>query len=205
MESLTIHPIFSILDTADNCIYSQNKEFKTAFESFRNKLIKLNEKEKGVFQIYRQIREVEAKITFIQNKYAKTTDYEKSRILDRLLTIVTIEKELVNMRLAYPESFEIKGKKAGAELKSKLKWSGSQCDLIELIIAIINSQVISTVDGKPLTQVYLIAMFEKFFNIQIKYPHFLKSEIYRRKKASTPFIDRLRENVLKQITNYYEK
>ena len=205
MERLVVHPIFSLLDTSDSCVPSQNIEFSTSFKSFRSKLIRLSEKRTSLNQIYREIREAEAKILYLKNNNAQAhiSNYEKSRILDKLLTIISIEKELIKMRLSFPQSFEEHEK--STEIKSNLKWSGSQCDLVELIIAIINSQVISTVDGKPLTQVTLIGMFEKFFNIRLKRPYDLKAEIFRRKKASTPFIDRLRTNVLQQIDNYYSK
>ncbi|MDC9722206.1 MAG: RteC domain-containing protein [Urechidicola sp.] len=81
-------------------------------------------------------------------------------------------------------------------LSSKLFWTGSKTDLIELIYALHSSGTINsgTADIKEMA-----AVCEQIFNIDLGNYYHTFIEIRSRKSNSTKFIDKLKESLLKRI------
>lgn len=81
-------------------------------------------------------------------------------------------------------------------LSSKLFWTGSKTDLIELIYALHSSGTINsgTADIKEMA-----AVCEQIFNIDLGNYYHTFIEIRSRKTNSTKFIDNLKESLLKRI------
>jgi len=80
--------------------------------------------------------------------------------------------------------------------QSKLFWTGSKTDLIELIYALHSSGVVNsgTVDIKELASVC-----EQLFNIELGNYYHTFIEIRSRKCNNTKFLDRLKESLIKRI------
>lgn len=85
--------------------------------------------------------------------------------------------------------------------QSKLFWTGSKTDLIELIYALHSSGVVNsgTVDIKELA-----SMFEQTFNIELGSYYHTFIEIRSRKSNSTKFLDKLKESLIKRIEDLDE-
>ena len=81
-------------------------------------------------------------------------------------------------------------------LSSKLFWTGSKTDLIELIYALHSSGTINsgTADIKEMA-----AVCEQIFNIDLGNYYHTFIEIRARKSNNTKFIDKLKESLLKRI------
>ncbi len=85
--------------------------------------------------------------------------------------------------------------------QSKQFWTGSKTDLIELIYALQCSGMVNsgTVDIKELASV-----FEQIFNIELGNYYHTFIEIRSRKCNTTKFLDKLKESLLKRITELDE-
>ena len=200
METLTGHPIFNLLDKHISSASMPNEnDLKMEIIRFHEELIAF-ERESDICQFYRLIRGIEIKIACIKSKCNSDL---KIRLFEAILSIVKTERELLCLRLKHPESFIKLSTKH--KLFSNLKWIGNKCDIMELILAFVGSGLVTTMDGAPLTQIMVVKYFEQLFNIDLKRPVDLKNQIYRRKKESTPFMERLKQNIEQQIENYYKK
>lgn len=76
---------------------------------------------------------------------------------------------------------------------SELIWNKSQSDLVELIIALYESNAITTPRGK-LTKKDLLTVIGNFLNMPINNPYVRISQLISRKKENTPFLTALQKN-----------
>lgn len=85
--------------------------------------------------------------------------------------------------------------------QSKLFWTGSKTDLIELIYALQSSGVVNsgTADIKELA-----AVCEQIFNIELGNYYHTFIEIRSRKCNNTKFLDKMKESLLKRIAELDE-
>ncbi len=101
------------------------------------------------------------------------------------------ELQLVEDRKEHPELFNV-------EVKSErqLQWTGDTIECCELLNALVASEVISGQNGQKLAFSDIVKSFEEFFNIKLGSSREVKRKIIGRKKLSTIFLDRLRQNLI---------
>lgn len=83
----------------------------------------------------------------------------------------------------------------GCKRKSALRWNGTDSDLIELVAALMAAGSVDCAEGKKLTIVDVIRVFEDAFNIKINALYTKRGKVFDRCTDSTPFIDSLRKKL----------
>ena len=83
--------------------------------------------------------------------------------------------------------------------KSTLRWNGTDNDLIELVAALMAAGVVDCAEGKKLTVVDVIRVFEDAFNLKINALYTKRGKVFDRCTVSTPFIDSIRKSYIKML------
>ncbi len=83
--------------------------------------------------------------------------------------------------------------------KSTLRWNGTDNDLIELVAALMAAGVVDCAEGKKLTIVDVIRVFEDAFNLKINALYTKRGKVFDRCTVSTPFIDSIRKSYIKML------
>lgn len=128
---------------------------------------------------------------FTDEQFSTSQDSTVATIMAYDMLIVYLQQEIEklenNVETMIPKSMY---------KQSKLFWTGSKTDLIELIYALHSSGVVNsgTVDIKELASVC-----EQLFNIELGNYYHTFIEIRSRKCNSTKFLDRLKESLIKRI------
>lgn len=78
--------------------------------------------------------------------------------------------------------------------KSTLRWNGTDNDLIELVAALMAAGAVDCAEGKKLTIVDVIRVFEDAFNLKINALYTKRGKVFDRCTDTTPFIDSLRKS-----------
>ncbi|MEY8586304.1 RteC domain-containing protein [Phocaeicola sartorii] len=87
----------------------------------------------------------------------------------------------------------------GCKRKSSLRWNGTDNDLIELVAALMAAGAVDCAEGKKLTIVDVIRVFEDAFNIKINALYTKRGKVFDRCTDSTPFIDSLRKSYIRML------
>ena len=87
----------------------------------------------------------------------------------------------------------------GCKRKSALRWNGTDSDLIELVAALMAAGSVDCAEGKKLTIVDVIRVFEDAFNIKINALYTKRGKVFDRCTDSTPFIDSLRKSYIRML------
>lgn len=128
---------------------------------------------------------------FTDEQFSTSQDSTVATIMAYDMLIVYLQQEIEklenNIETMIPKSMY---------KQSKLFWTGSKTDLIELIYALHSSAVVNsgTVDIKELASVC-----EQLFNIELGNYYHTFIEIRSRKCNSTKFLDRLKESLINRI------
>jgi len=126
------------------------------------------------------------------SQFSTNADFKVAKIManDMLQAYLLSELEALDNYMQKPSNTSFP--------KVKLTWTGSKTDLIELIYALDTEGCFS--NGKiPLTQI--AAYFECIFNIDLGNNIARNFYDMRIRNQPTPFLDRLREEILKRMKN----
>lgn len=126
------------------------------------------------------------------SQFSTNADFKVAKIManDMLQAYLLSELELLDSYMQKPNNTSFP--------KVKLTWTGSKTDLIELIYALDTEGCFN--NGKiPLTQI--AAYFESIFNIDLGNNIARNFYDMRIRNQPTPFLDRLREEILKRMDN----
>ena len=111
--------------------------------------------------------------------------YQKKTIDDSLFLINELIEYVKENDLGIPESY--------LESHTHIKWNTSDTDLLELIVALQESNSI-VLENQKTNRKELIRNFEKIFNIQIKDPESKLTRATERKKDTSPFLTNLKQS-----------
>ena len=95
-----------------------------------------------------------------------------------------------------PSTFQVENLpecRKGKKLIS-LTWNGTDNDLIELIAALMAAGSIGSAEGKKVTVVDVIHVFEEAFHLKINALYTKRGKVFDRCTDTTPFIDSLRNS-----------
>ena len=128
---------------------------------------------------------------YVDEKFSTCQDGTVAAIMAYDMLIVYLQQEIEKLE-NYKESQNINLMKQS----SRLFWTGSKTELIELIYALHSSGAINsgTADIKEMA-----SLFEHLFNIDLGNYYHTFIEIRARKGSKTKFIDRLEEALLRKI------
>ena len=129
---------------------------------------------------------------FIDEQFSTSHDSTVATILAFDMLIVHLKTEIGKLELN--NNMEISNS-SNSILSSKLFWTGSKTDLIELIYALDSSGAINsgTADIKEVAAIY-----EQIFNIDLGNYYHTFIEIRARKSNNTKFLDKLKESLIKR-------
>lgn len=87
----------------------------------------------------------------------------------------------------------------------KMKWHGTDTDLLELIVALLETESLRNMDDRKLSRKEAVKLFEEIFSFQIKDPESKLSRATERKMNYSPFLTALKEAFDKYCRNKSEK
>lgn len=126
------------------------------------------------------------------SQFSTNADFKVAKIManDMLQAYLLSELELLDnyMRKPDPSSFP----------KVKLTWTGSKTELIELIYAL---DTVGCFNNGKVPLIQIAAYFESVFNIELGNNIARNFYDMRIRNQPTPFLDRLREEILKRMDN----
>ena len=195
METLTNTSLFFLLTAYVNGTPPAAEELCTAYGEYMDLLADYNRKCISVSEKLRQL--FYAKIELLSLKQLSAETGQVADIyLDKCLSLVEAEIELVKFSVAHPETNE-----TSSPFLSSLHWKGTLVNLMELISSLDYSELITDESGKRLSFAGIVSTFEKLFNVSIPKPYDLRADLARRKKSLSILLPKLKENYEKNIVN----
>jgi hypothetical protein len=157
------------------------------------------EKEESTIVLFRYLRLIHIEICMFYKQMKESTLNNKSMLVTLLwkaLKIVEVELDIVKIKIG--QCGLAPPKPADATHKAPIFWSKEYTvtDLMELIVALYESGALVYRDGTRVSLVALVKLFESAFNIAIKDPRGLKSNVTGRKIKATKFLDILSANFI---------
>lgn len=187
METLTNTSLFFLLTAYVNGTSPAVEELCTAYEEYRNLLADYNRSCISVSEKLRQL--FYARIELVSLKQLSAGTGQVADIyLDKCLSLVEAEIELVNFCVAHPQTNE-----SSASFLSSLHWKGTLVNLMELISSLDYSELVTDESGKRLSFAGIVSAFEKLFNVSIPKPYDLRADLARRKKNYSVLLPKLKE------------
>ncbi len=160
------------------------------YGDFSIALIEAVEKEASTLSLFRDLRlahiEITSFCTQMENNSHESTSHLVT-VLRKALGIVEVELDIVRMRIGH-YGLTFKPTESG---EIPVFWSKDYTvtDLMELIVALYECRALVYRDGSRVSLAALVRLFERVFNIAIKDPRGLKSNVTSRKIKPTRFLD----------------
>ena len=206
IDYLKIH--LKSFNTISNNIKQEQKEFgKRIYPYFKYKNAEIKIEIENIADDEGEKRENR---TYKKIEVKENPTYEEIHIM---LSCSDILHELKKINIDIIRKLELRlnkiEKKKGIEkvkIEPKLYWDKSAIDMMELIVALINSDsIISINKSKPLTRKYVVKVFEEFFGYKIGDPEGSLSHAINRKRGETPYLSFLMETFEKHVENKIER
>lgn len=204
MKTLTDTPLFDIFTTymADSELLSER--LPAAYEDFVNLLAELPQDEDRMRQL-RRLNYTRIELSFIQqscNNMKEGRHILYDVFVGKALSLLDAEIDMVKdyfRHHADNASMKMEVQTHGGKQRSALHWNGTDNDLIELVAALMAAGVVDSVEGKKLTIVDVIRVFEGAFNLKINALYTKRGKVFDRCTASTPFIDSIRKSYIRML------
>ncbi len=129
---------------------------------------------------------------FTDKQFSTSHDSTVATILAYDMLIVHLKKEIYRLENNGMDTID----SLNMVLPSKLFWTGSKTDLVELIYALLSSNVINS-GASDIKE--LASIFEKIFNIDLGDYYRTFMEIRARKTNQTKLLDKLKEALIQKI------
>ena len=173
-------------------------ELPVAYNNFVILLDELSQDENLMKQL-RRLNYTKIELTFIQSASEKMADGRHvlyDVFIGKTLALLDAEIEMIKEMFRYgsgmewlkPEVVNRAGKKVGITLN----WNGTDSDLIELVAALMAAGAVTSAEGRKLTVIDVIRVFEDMFHLKINALYTKRGKVFDRCTDTTPFIDSLR-------------
>lgn len=173
-------------------------ELPVAYNNFVILLDELSQDENLMKQL-RRLNYTKIELTFIQSASEKMADGRHvlyDVFIGKTLALLDAEIEMIKEMFRYgsgmewlkPEVVNRAGKKVGITLN----WNGTDSDLIELVAALMAAGAVTSAEGRKLTVIDVIRVFEDMFHLKINTLYTKRGKVFDRCTDTTPFIDSLR-------------
>ena len=154
---------------------------------------------KNLMKQLRRLNYTKIELTFIQSASEKMADGRHvlyDVFIGKTLALLDAEIEMIKEMFRYgsgmewlkPEVVNRAGKKVGITLN----WNGTDSDLIELVAALMAAGAVTSAEGRKLTVIDVIRVFEDMFHLKINALYTKRGKVFDRCTDTTPFIDSLR-------------
>ena len=204
MRTLTNTHLFNMFASyvaASECVPA---DLPAAYDDFVNLLAELPREEDRMTQL-RRLNYTRIELSFMQqacNAMKKERHVLYDVFIGKTLSLLDAEIEMMKDYFrCHPCATDMKMeiRPHGSKGKATLRWNGTDSDLIELVAALMAAGVVDCAEGKKLTIVDVIRVFEDAFNIKINALYTKRGKVFDRCTDSTPFIDSLRKNYLRML------
>ena len=118
--------------------------------------------------------------------------------IGKTLALLDAEAEMVKEMLRHggtPAGFKTETvSRNGKKPAIMLTWNGTDNDLIELVAALMAAGAVDSAEGRKLTVIDVIRVFEDVFHLKINALYTKRGKVFDRCTDTTPFIDSLRKS-----------
>lgn len=204
MRTLTNTLLFNMFTSYMTGSELMSEDLPAAYDDFANQLAKLSQDEDRM-KLLRRLNYTKIELSFMQQTCNVMEggrhilyDVFISKTLSLLETEIEITKDYFRYH-AGDTSMKMEIHRQGNKRKSTLRWNGTDNDLIELVAALMAAGVVDCAEGKKLTVVDVIRVFEDAFNLKINALYTKRGKVFDRCTVSTPFIDSIRKSYIKML------
>ena len=204
MRTLTNTLLFNMFTSYMTGSELMSEDLPAAYDDFANQLAELSQDEDRM-KLLRRLNYTEIELAFMQQTCNVMEggrhilyDVFISKTLSLLETEIEITKDYFRYH-AGDTSMKMEIHRQGNKRKSTLRWNGTDNDLIELVAALMAAGVVDCAEGKKLTVVDVIRVFEDAFNLKINALYTKRGKVFDRCTVSTPFIDSIRKSYIKML------
>ena len=198
MRTLTNTPLFGMFTSYVEGSELMPGNLPAAYDDFVGLLTNLPQDGDTVGQL-RRLNYTRIELSFMR----QTSDVLKEKrhvlydvFIDKVLSLLDAEIEMIKEMFRYgsgmewlkPEVVNRAGKKVGITLN----WNGTDSDLIELVAALMAAGAVTSAEGRKLTVIDVIRVFEDMFHLKINALYTKRGKVFDRCTDTTPFIDSLR-------------
>ena len=204
MRTLTNTLLFNMFTSYMTGSELMSEDLPAAYDDFANQLAELSQDEDRM-KLLRRLNYTKIELSFMQQTCNVMEggrhilyDVFISKTLSLLETEIEITKDCLRYH-AGDASMKMEIHRQGNKRKSTLRWNGTDNDLIELVAALMAAGVVDCAEGKKLTVVDVIRVFEDAFNLKINALYTKRGKVFDRCTVSTPFIDSIRKSYIKML------
>lgn len=204
MRTLTNTLLFNMFASYMRGSELMSEDLPAAYDDFANQLAELSQDEDRM-KLLRRLNYTKIELFFMQQtcnvmEGGRHVLYDVfiSKTLSLLETEIEITKDYFRYH-AGDTSMKMEIHRQGNKRKSTLRWNGTDNDLIELVAALMAAGVVDCAEGKKLTVVDVIRVFEGAFNLKINALYTKRGKVFDRCTVSTPFIDSIRKSYIKML------
>ena len=204
MRTLTNTLLFNMFTSYMTGSELMSEDLPAAYDDFANQLAELSQDEDRM-KLLRRLNYTKIELSFMQQTCNVMEggrhilyDVFISKTLSLLETEIEITKDYFRYH-AGDTSMKMEIHRQGNKRKSTLRWNGTDNDLIELVAALMAAGVVDCAEGKKLTVVDVIRVFEDAFNLKINALYTKRGKVFDRCTDSTPFIDSIRKSYIKML------
>ena len=193
MRTLTNTPLFGMFTSYVEGSELMPGNLPAAYDDFVGLLTNLPQDGDTVGQL-RRLNYTRIELSFMR----QTSDV----LIDKVLSLLDAEIEMLKECLRHytdDAGMGMEIRPQGCKRKSALRWNGTDSDLIELVAALMAAGSVDCAEGKKLTIVDVIRVFEDAFNIKINALYTKRGKVFDRCTDSTPFIDSLRKSYIRML------
>ena len=204
MRTLTNTLLFNMFTSYMTGSELMSEDLPAAYDDFANQLAELSQDEDRM-KLLRRLNYTKIELSFMQQTCNVMEggrhilyDVFISKTLSLLETEIEITKDYFRYH-AGDTSMKMEIHRQGNKRKSTLRWNGTDNDLIELVAALMAAGFVDCAEGKKLTVVDVIRVFEDAFNLKINALYTKRGKVFDRCTVSTPFIDSIRKSYIKML------
>ena len=204
MRTLTNTLLFNMFTSYMTGSELMSEDLPAAYDDFANQLAELSQDEDRM-KLLRRLNYTKIELSFMQQTCNVMEggrhilyDVFISKTLSLLETEIEITKDYFRYH-AGDTSMKMEIHRQGNKRKSTLRWNGTDNDLIELVAALMAAGDVDCAEGKKLTVVDVIRVFEDAFNLKINALYTKRGKVFDRCTVSTPFIDSIRKSYIKML------
>ena len=190
MRTLTNTLLFNMFTSYMTGSELMSEDLPAAYDDFANQLAELSQDEDRM-KLLRRLNYTKIELSFMQQTCNVMEggrhilyDVFISKTLSLLETEIEITKDYFRYH-AGDTSMKMEIHRQGNKRKSTLRWNGTDNDLIELVAALMAAGVVDCAEGKKLTVVDVIRVFEDAFNLKINALYTKRGKVFDRCTVST--------------------
>ena len=204
MRTLTNTLLFNMFTSYMTGSELMSEDLPAAYDDFANQLAELSQDEDRM-KLLRRLNYTKIELSFMQqtcNVMEGGRHILYDVFISKTLSLLETEIEITKDYLRYhagDTSMKMEIHRQGNKRKSTLRWNGTDNDLIELVAALMAAGVVDCAEGKKLTVVDVIRVFEDAFNLKINALYTKRGKVFDRCTVSTPFIDSIRKSYIKML------